>query len=88
MFARDLHCGGQMFQAIRLDDPRRMVAENVADPGLLGTGEHGAAMVAERAGVGQRGPYPGIQGVGSGFFSGLRQSCGVDSLRAKMIPPG
>jgi hypothetical protein len=65
MFARNLHCGGQMFQAIRLDDPRRTVAENVADPSLLGTGEHGAAMVAERAGVGQRGAVTILVGCGS-----------------------
>src|SRR5512142_70120 len=51
MSGRDLHGGGQMFEAIRLDGPRRVIGEDVADPGLLGTGEHGAAMVAERAEV-------------------------------------
>ena len=44
-----------MLQAIRLEGPRRVIPEDVADPSLLGTGEHGAAMVAERAGMGQRG---------------------------------
>lgn len=52
---RDLHSGSQMLQAIGLDGPRPVIGEDVADPGLLATGEHGAAMVAERAGVGQRG---------------------------------
>jgi hypothetical protein len=49
-------CGdGQMLQAIRLDGPRRVIGEDLSDLSLLGTGEHGAAMVAERAGEGQRG---------------------------------
>jgi len=41
MSGRDLRGGGQMLKAIRLDDPRRMIGEDVADPSLLGTGEHG-----------------------------------------------
>jgi hypothetical protein len=48
----DLGGGGQMLQAICLDGPRQVIPEDVADPSLLGTGEHGAAMVAERAEVG------------------------------------
>ena len=48
----DLGGGGQMLQAICLDGPRQLIPEDVADPSLLGTGEHGAAMVAERAEVG------------------------------------
>ena len=52
---RDLYGRGQMFEAIRLDGPRRVTSEDVADPGLLGTGEHGTAMVSERAEGGQRG---------------------------------
>ncbi len=51
----DLCGGGQMLQAIRLDGPRRVIGEDIVEPGLLGTGEHGAAMVAERAGQGQQG---------------------------------
>jgi transposase-like protein len=31
-----------------------MIGEDVADPGLLGAGEHGAAMEAERAGLDQQ----------------------------------
>src|SRR6266478_9217154 len=30
-----------MLQAVRLDGPRRMIAEDLSDPSLLGTGEHG-----------------------------------------------
>jgi hypothetical protein len=56
MSGRDLHGGGQVLEAIRLDGPRRVIGEDVADPGLLGTGEHGAAMVAEGAEVGQPPP--------------------------------
>jgi hypothetical protein len=56
MSGRDLHGGGQVLEAIRLDGPRRVIGEDVADPGLLGTGEHGAAMVAERTEVGQPPP--------------------------------
>ena len=48
----DLGGGSQMLQAICLDGPRQVIPEDVADPSLLGTGEHGAAMVAERAEVG------------------------------------
>jgi hypothetical protein len=48
----DLCGGGQMLQAIRLDDPRQVIPEDLSDPGLLGTGEHGAAMVAEQPRVG------------------------------------
>jgi len=44
-----------MLQAIRLDGPRRVIREDVADPSLLGTGEHGATIVAERHRVGQLG---------------------------------
>ena len=35
---RDLYGGGQVLEAIRLDGPRRVIGEDVADPGLLGTG--------------------------------------------------
>jgi hypothetical protein len=55
---RDLYGGGQVLEAIRLDDPRRVIAEDPSNPSLLGTGEHGAAMVAERAEVGQPPPAP------------------------------
>jgi hypothetical protein len=41
-----------MLQAICLVGPRQVIPEDVADPSLLGTGEHGAAVVAERAEVG------------------------------------
>src|SRR5258707_8078171 len=41
MSGRDLDGSGQMFEAIRLDGPRRVIGEDVADPSLLGTGEHG-----------------------------------------------
>jgi hypothetical protein len=47
MARRDLHGGGQMFQAIRLDDPRRVAGEDLSHPGLLGTGEHGAVILAD-----------------------------------------
>jgi len=43
-----------MLETIRLEGPRRIIAEDLSHPTLLGTGEHGAAMVAERAGEGQR----------------------------------
>ena len=39
---RDLYGGGQVLEAIRLVGPRRVIGEDVADPGFLGTGEHGA----------------------------------------------
>ena len=55
MARRDPHGGGQVLEAIGLDGPRRVINEDLSDPGLLGTGEHGAAMVAERTEVGQRG---------------------------------
>jgi hypothetical protein len=54
MPGRDLGGGGQMFEAIRLDGPGWVIAQDVPDPSLLGTGEHGAAIVAERAAVGQQ----------------------------------
>ena len=44
-----------MLQAERRDGPRRVIREDVADPSLLGTGEHGAAIVAEQHRVGQLG---------------------------------
>ena len=56
MSGRDLHGSGEVLEAIRLDDPRRVIAEDLSNPSLLGTGEHGAAMVAERAEVGQPPP--------------------------------
>lgn len=37
---------------------RRVIGEDVAEPRLLGTGEHGGVMVAERAAVGQQGGFP------------------------------
>jgi hypothetical protein len=57
MSGRDLHGGGQMFEAIRLDGPRRVIDEDVADPGLLGAGEHGGGIVAEERGLDQS-PMP------------------------------
>jgi hypothetical protein len=54
MRTRDLGAGGQMLQAICLNHPRRVICENVPDPSLLGTGEHGATRLAERTGMGQR----------------------------------
>jgi len=66
MSGRDLHGGGQVLEAIRLDGPRRVIGEDVTDPGLLGTGEHGAAMVAEREGLGQARPSS---------LPGLRRTC-------------
>jgi hypothetical protein len=41
MSGRNLGGGGQMFQAIRLDDPGRVIAEDLSNPNLLSTGEHG-----------------------------------------------
>src|SRR5712691_5538311 len=44
--ARSAKCPGGIFaaaamlQAVRLDGPRRMIAEDLSDPSLLGTGEH------------------------------------------------
>jgi hypothetical protein len=52
MSGPDLHGGGQMFRAIRLDDPRRVVGEDDSDPSLLSTGEHGVAIVADGGYVG------------------------------------
>jgi len=66
MSGRDLHGGGQVLEVIRLDGPRRVIGEDVTDPGLLGTGEHGAAMVAEREGLGQARPSS---------LPGLRRTC-------------
>jgi hypothetical protein len=53
MPGRDLHGGGQMLQAVHLDGPRRVIPEDLSNPSLLGTGEHGAAIVTERAAMGQ-----------------------------------
>ena len=53
----DLGGGGQMLQAICLDGPRRVIDEDVADPGLLGAGEHGGGIVAEERGLDQS-PMP------------------------------
>jgi hypothetical protein len=36
-----------MLQAVRLDGPRRVIRQGVSDSRLLGTGEHGGAIVAE-----------------------------------------
>jgi hypothetical protein len=47
MPGRDLRRSGQMLQAIHLDGPRRVIAEDLSNPSLLATGEHGAAIVAE-----------------------------------------
>jgi hypothetical protein len=41
MSGRDLGGGGQMLQAIRLGNPGRVIAEDLSDPNLLSTGEHG-----------------------------------------------
>jgi hypothetical protein len=54
MRPRDLGAGGQMLQAISLNHPRRVICQNVSDPSLLGTGEHGATRLAGRAGLGRR----------------------------------
>jgi hypothetical protein len=53
MRERDLCACCQMLQAICGRRPRSVCPENLSDPGLLGTGEHGAGIVAERAEVGQ-----------------------------------
>ncbi len=45
----------QMLEAERLDGPGRVIRQDVTDPSLLGTREHGAAIVAERARLGQGG---------------------------------
>ncbi len=37
----DLGRGRKMLQAERLDGPRRVVRQDIADPSLLGTREHG-----------------------------------------------
>ncbi len=52
---RDLR-GGKVLQAVHLDSPWRVIRKGVPDPGLLGAGEHEAAIVAERAGLGQQAP--------------------------------
>jgi hypothetical protein len=36
----DLRSVGQMLQAVRLDGPRRVIAEDLSNPSLLGTGKH------------------------------------------------
>ena len=54
MAKRDLDSDREVLQTARLDGPRRVIRQGVLDPGLLGAGEHGAAMLAERAGMGQR----------------------------------
>ena len=48
MAGRDPRGGGQTLQAIRLDHPRCVVGEDLSDPSLLGTGEHGTAIPADR----------------------------------------
>jgi hypothetical protein len=40
-------------QAVRRKGPRRVPPEDLSDPGLLGTGEHGGASVTEAQGLGQ-----------------------------------
>jgi len=57
MPGRDLRSSGQMFEAIHLDGPRRVIRQDVSDPGLLGTGEHGGGIVAEERGLDQS-PMP------------------------------
>jgi len=47
----DLGGGCQMLQAVRLDDPWRVTCEDVSNPGLLSTGEHGAPILAEGLGL-------------------------------------
>ena len=49
---RDLGRARQMLEAIGLDAPGRAAPEDRSDSGLLGAGEHGAGIVAERAEVG------------------------------------
>jgi hypothetical protein len=43
-----------MLEAVGLDGPGRAAPEERTDPSLLGTGKHGAAIVAERHRVGQQ----------------------------------
>ncbi len=52
MAKRDLDSDREVLKAVRLDGPRRVTSEDLSDPSLLGTGEHGGATVAEGRCVG------------------------------------
>jgi hypothetical protein len=54
MPGRDLGRGREMLEAVGLDDPGRAAPEDSSGSTFLGTGEHGAAIVAERSGLGQQ----------------------------------
>jgi hypothetical protein len=45
-----------MLEAVGLDGPGRAAPEDRSDPGFLGAGEHGRAIVAEGHQVGQPSP--------------------------------
>ena len=62
MGGRDLGGRCQMLQAVRRKSPRHVPLEDLTDSSLLGTGEHGAAIVVDPPDVGQ---WPSILGRGT-----------------------
>jgi hypothetical protein len=53
MGGRDLGGSRQMLQAVRRQSPRHVALKDLTDSSLLGTGEHGAAIVVDPPDVGQ-----------------------------------
>jgi hypothetical protein len=53
MGLRDLGGSRQMLQAVRGKSPRHVTIEDLTDTSLLGTGEHGTAIVVDPPYVGQ-----------------------------------
>jgi hypothetical protein len=54
----DLSSRRQMLEAVSVDSSGRAAPEDRLDPGFLGTGEHGGAIVADQHHVGQQlGPF-------------------------------
>ena len=54
-------CGGRkVLEAVQREGPQRAISEGLSNPSLLGTGEHGAAIVAEERlrGLGASAPPP------------------------------
>ncbi len=51
----DVGCGRKMLQAERLDGPRRVIRQDIADPSLLGTREHGGGYRSRMSAAGPAG---------------------------------
>jgi hypothetical protein len=50
----DLGSGRQMLEAVGVDGPGLAAPEDRVDPGFLGAGEHGGAIVADQHPMGQQ----------------------------------